>query len=206
MGIFQRIFGNKRQTSPTHPTGELHIDRMDAFRVESEILLTTTAVAQQISDTFEVEPGPKRWMVSIDVLSFFLHYMNRRTFATKGADFRAAMQDTVCISSVEKLFDASWNTSNVTPGFDKESFKRQAVADAVDVVNDNEFGFANHREIFTENLISRETVLGQYAAGLMSKIGESDTHPLRIMVATTTLEALTQSNITNNIDNARMSA
>ena len=206
MGIFQKIFGTERKTSPTRPTHDRTIDEMDAFHVESEILLTTAAVAQQISDTFEVEPGPKRWMVSIDVLSFFLHYMNRRTFATKGADFRAAMQDTVCISSVERLFDASWNTSNVTPGFDKESFKRQAVADAVDVVNDNEFGFANHREMFTENPISRDTVLGQYAAGLMSTIGESDTHPLKLVVASTTLAALTQSNISKNIDSARLSS
>lgn len=206
MGIFQKIFGTERETSPTRPTHDRTIDEMDAFHVESEILLTTAAVAQQISDTFEVEPGPKRWMVSIDVLSFFLHYMNRRTFATKGADFRAAMQDTVCISSVEKLFDASWNTSNVTPGFDKESFKRQVVADAVDVVNDNELGFANHREMFTENLISRDTVLGQYAAGLMSTMGESDTHPLKLVVASTTLAALTQSNISKNIDSARLSS
>ena len=190
--------------SNNYQVGERLIDEMDAFHVESEILLTTAAVAQQISDTVEVEPGPKRWMVSIAVLSFFLHYMNRRTFATKGADFRAAMQDTVCISSIEKLFDASWNTSNVTPGFDKESFKRQVVADAVDVVNDNELGFANHREMFTENLISRDTVLGQYAAGLMSTIGESDTHPLKLVVATTTLAALTQSNISKNIDSTRL--
>lgn len=203
MGIFERLFG-KHQTSRTHPTGELHIERMDAFRVESEILLTTTAVAQQISDAFEVEPGLKRWMVSIDVLSFYFHYMNRRAFSTRGADFRAALQDTVCISGIEKLFDASIDTSKTTPGFDKESFKRQTVGDALDVINENELGFANHKEMFTDNLIASDTVLGRYAAGLMSTIGESNTHPLRILVATTTLDALTQSNIIKNIDNARL--
>ena len=206
MGIFQKIFGTERKTSPTRPTHDRTIDEMDAFHVESEILLTTTAVAQQISDTFEVEPGPKRWMVSIDVLSFFLHYMNRRTFATKGADFRAAMQDTVCISSVEKLFDASWNTSNVKSGVDKESFKRQMVGDTVNIINDNEQEFSNYKEMFAKNVLARDTVLACYAGRLMRTMGESDTHPLKLVVASTTIAALTQSNISKNIDSARLSS
>jgi len=204
MGIFKKIFGTQRKASPTEPTHQQVIDQTDARLVEAEILLATAAVAEQVSEVFEIEDGAMRWMVSLQVLSFFLHYMNRRAFAKKGPDFRAAIQDTITVSSIERLYDSSWDTSNVKPGFDKEAFKQRAIEDSIEFINDAEEELSTCKEIFSDIATARDTVLGCYTAGLLTGIGESDTHPLGLLVATTTLEALTKSNIANCIDGAHL--
>jgi len=197
---------------------EVEQTRFPALKVlEATVVITSLGASGPIDEAWPTITGENpmsaksNFLVRIEMLAFFLHMLSRFALAVGGANARAVLQDAIVPNAIRGLITACFDASGAAERFDVDEWEARMVSNIIGVVNEAELDYSSCNEVVTGGeaglpaLLREENMAGKLAGRIARQVDwKGDVHgiQLRLLIATTAVEALTRSGLRQQVENA----
>lgn len=186
------------------------LDVIPLKEIEESVLMTSLLVTEPINNAWAGLTGENamsqkhNFFVRMEMLSFFLHLVNRYAFEAGGADARAAIQDAITTNVVTNVITSSFTISQAKEGFDAEQWQRNMISQGIEGLNDAEYDYGSCKEVYGEStgfaaLLSDESVVGRLGIRIAEATGQADNADLRMFIGKTAIKALSKSELMGHV-------
>ncbi|HEX75897.1 MAG TPA: hypothetical protein G4O12_04850 [Dehalococcoidia bacterium] len=144
------------------------------------------------------------FIVRSEILWFFLHMMDRYSFAFGGPTVRDILQDAIVKNAIETMLTASFHAGQL----DKKGFDEwigRISSNAVEEFNDAQIDYSSCKTLGIENrgdFLNEETIIGRLAARIEHLTGQNYNLHLRLLIWLTITESLVKSELKKLVEKA----
>lgn len=186
------------------------LDLIPLKQLELSVVTTSLLATEPINEAWASVTGgnpmsvKSNFIVRMEMMYFFLHVVNRIAFDIGGPQAREYIQDGIATKVVEGAIKSSFDISQAQEGFDAQEWQERMIIGAVEGLNETELDYGSCIDLFAESpgpdtYLRDQYVVGKLAARIAQAVGQENNPSLWLLVATTAVEALAKSGLTDQI-------
>jgi hypothetical protein len=177
--------------------------------LEQAVVLASLSAAADIQKAWPQHTGialtnpQDGYAISMEILYFFLHIVNRDAFELGGSAARDQIQDALVVRVLDGVIRASFDARNARAEFDSERWFKRMLEEAIENLNSAEMEYGHLTEVFGDGAdmldFSQPTVLVALHRNVAAVCSEEDNLFLRTAIGSAVVAAYSNSLLPHHV-------